>query len=100
MALHWEFRAGKDFDFGALNSIWHWLDDMDERQLVNSYDWLDEFIDDFAEQINRLSDEGEDAFDHVDHLPEIVDRDAFDHEDDSIYNDQGEPDAPQVSRKH
>jgi hypothetical protein len=62
---------------------------MEPRRLAE-FDTLAEFIDDLAEEMNNLSDEGEDAVEHIDRLPEITDPKAFDREDDSIYNDQNE----------
>ena len=55
------------------------------------YDWLDEFVDDFAEQSAEITETKEDAVEHITHLPELSDPEAFDHDvDDSIYNDQND----------
>ena len=41
------------------------------------YDWLDEFVDDFAEQIAEITETKEDAVEHITHLPELSDPEAF-----------------------
>jgi len=93
MAVHCEFRGGKDFALCAVPKIWDWLDRLMEPRRLAEFDTLADFIDDLAEEMNHLSDEGEDAAEHIEHLPEIADTKAFDREDDSLYNDQNEPDS-------
>ncbi len=94
MAVHSEFRGGTDFAHAAVPKVWDWLDRLMEPRRLAEFDSLAEFIDDLAEEMYRLSDEGEDAVEHIDHLSQIADPKAFDHEDDSIYNDQNEPELP------
>jgi adenine-specific DNA-methyltransferase len=90
MAIHCEFRGGKDFALIDVPKLWEWLGKLvDERQFAN-YDWLDEFIEELAEKVAEFSDAGEDAVEHLKHLPEITDPDAFDKVDDSIFNDQND----------
>jgi hypothetical protein len=95
MVTHCEFRGGKDFAFLAVPKIWEWLDALVESRGHAKYDWLEEFIEDFADQLNQLSDAAEDAVEHIQHLPELAYPQAFDHEDDSIFNDQNEDSTKQ-----
>ena len=90
MVIHCEFRNGTDFAFSAVPGLWDWLDDLVTSRRVAQFDTLSEFIDDFAEEMNRLCDAGEDAVEHVEHLPEFTEPDAFDKVDDSIFNDQND----------
>ena len=39
----------------------------------------------------ELSDAGEDAVEHYARSPEVAEAETFDHEDDSLYNDQNDP---------
>lgn len=43
-----------------------------------------------AANMAELSDAGEDAVEHIEHLPELTDPEAFDKVDDSIFNDQND----------
>ena len=94
MALHWEYRAGADFIMPAVPRIWEWLAGVADRGEGAKYDSVDDFLDDLTEQIQLISDAGEDAAEHIERLPELTIPEAFDHEDDSIYNDQNEPTEP------
>jgi hypothetical protein len=94
MALHWEYRAGTDFIMLAVPRIWEWLAGVADRGEGAKYDSVDDFLDDLTEQIQLISDAGEDAVEHIERLPELSVPEAFDHEDDSIYNDQNEPTEP------
>ena len=88
MAIHCEFRAGKDFDLSAVSKVWEWLARVvDEREFIK-YDWLDEFIQELAEMMGEFSDADEDAVDHIEHLAEMSLPDAFDRVDDSVFTDQ------------
>ena len=91
MAVRYVFRAGHEFGVTAVPLIWDWLGQMvSSREHIN-HDWLDEFVDDFAEKIVELTEMREDAVEHIAHLPELTLPEAFDHDvDDSIYNDQNE----------
>ena len=90
MAVRYVFRAGYEFGVTAVPTIWEWLGNLVETREHIKYDWLDEFVDDFAEKIAEFTETKEDAVEHITHLPELNDPEAFDHEDDSIYNDQNE----------
>jgi len=93
MAIHCEFRAGKEFILPAVPKIWDWLEELVISRRFAQFDSVADFIDDLAEQLTLYSDIGEDAVEHVQHLPEIATPKAFDHDvDDSVYNDQNEPD--------
>ena len=93
MAVRYVLRAGYEFGVTAVPTIWEWLGNLVEKREHIKYDWLDEFVDDFAEQIAEFTDTKDDAVEHIIHLPEMTDPEAFDHDvDDSIYNDQNETD--------
>ena len=93
MAVRYVFRAGKEFGVTCVPQIWDWLGILVENREHIKYDWLDEFVDEFAEKIAELTDTEDDAVEHFEHLPELTIPEAFDHDvDDSIYNDQNEPD--------
>ncbi len=93
MAVRYVFRAGYEFGVTAVPTIWDWLGKLVETREHIKYDWLDEFVDDFAERIAEFTDAKDDAVEHLSHLCEMTDPEAFDHDvDDSIYNDQNEPD--------
>jgi hypothetical protein len=96
MAVQCEFRAGKDVAFEAVPRTWEWLDWLLESRQFIKYDSLDEFIEELAERIADFSDEAEDAVEHIAHIAEATAPEAFEHEaDDSIYNDQNEPERPE-----
>lgn len=96
MAVRYVFRAGKEFGVTCVPQIWDWLGILVETREHIKYDWLDEFVDEFAEKIAELTDTQEDAVEHITHLPELTLPEAFDHDvDDSIYNDQNEPGEPE-----
>lgn len=94
LALQWEFRGGVEFSIEALPKIWGWLLALVDSRNYREYDWFDEFLEDFGEQIGFLSEEEEDTAEHFEHLPEIAIPEAFDRVDDSIFNDQNEPSRP------
>lgn len=92
MAVRYVFRAGKEFGVTRVPLIWDWLGNLVENREHIKYDWLDEFVDDFAEKIAELTDTEDDAVEHFEHLPELTIPEAFDQDvDDSINNDQNEP---------
>jgi hypothetical protein len=92
MAVRYVFRAEHEFGTTAVPTIWDWLGNLVETREHIKYDWLDEFVDEFAEIIAEISSEDDDAVEHFEHLPELTIPEAFDHDvDDSIYNDQNEP---------
>jgi len=88
MAIHCEFRAGKEFILPAVPKIWDWLEELVMSRQFAQFDSVTEFIDELAEQLTLYSDAGEDAVEHVQHLAEINVPEAFDHVDDSVFNDQ------------
>jgi hypothetical protein len=91
MAVRYILRAEHEFGTIAVPTIWEWLGNLVENREHIKYDWLDEFVDEFAEQIAELTDTKEDAVEHISHLAELTDPEAFDHDvDDSIYNDQND----------
>jgi hypothetical protein len=91
MAVCYVFRAGYEFGGTVVPIIWEWLGKLVETREYIKYDWLDEFVDDFAAQIAEFTETEEDAVEHFVHLPELTAPEAFDHDvDDSIYNDQNE----------
>ena len=94
MALHCEFRAGYDFGFVAVPHLWEWLAGLVDRRSYVDFDDLGQFIEEFEAAMMEISDVGLDAVEHLEHLPEISDPEAFDKVDDSMFNDQngGEPD--------
>ena len=88
MAIHCEFRSGLDFALVAVPRVWEWLGGLLENRGHLKFDDVDAFIAELAENIEAFSDAGEDAVEHIQHLPEITDPEAFDKVDDSVFNDQ------------
>jgi hypothetical protein len=62
---------------------------MNDRRFAK-YNWLEEFIEELAETLAEFSDAGQDAVEHIEHIPEITDPEAFDKVDDSMFNDQND----------
>ena len=90
MAIHCEFRGGKDFVLPAVPKLWGWLADLLDNRGHVKYDDLSEFIDELAANMAELSDAGEDAVEHIEHLPEMTAPAGFDKVDDSAFNDQND----------
>jgi hypothetical protein len=90
LAVQEEFRAGHDFDIVIVPQLWGWLESLVGNRSHLQYDSLGDFVEAFAEQLAKMSDAHEDAVEHLTHLPEICDPEAFDHIDDSVFNDQNE----------
>ncbi len=90
MAIHCEFRGGKDFSLLAVPKVWEWLADLTDERKSAKYDWLEDFIQELAEKIAEFSDTSEDAVEHIEHLAEMIAPDAFDKVDDSLFNDQND----------
>ena len=86
-----EYCEGTDFMFLDFDGIWVWLQTFCESRDVYSFDAFSEFQDFISDQIIELSTPDSDVVEHLKHLPEITDPNAFDKVDDSIYNDQNEP---------
>lgn len=93
LALQWEFRGGAEFSVETIPKVWLWLRVLVESREYRDFDWFEDFLAAFGEQISYLSGE-EDAVEHIERLSEVVRPEAFDRVDDSIFNDQNEPDAP------
>ena len=85
-----EFRIEKEFMADGVEQAWAWLTETSTSRACLEYNELDEFIEEFAEVLDRCTAEGEDYAEHLRHFPAPmdVDREAFDPEDDSFYNDQ------------
>ena len=85
-----EFRLEKEFEVHGLLKAWSWLAEMLASRAHLEFDDLDEFMEEFAEVLDRSTTEGEDCSEHITHFPATVDadREAFDPEDDCFYNDQ------------
>lgn len=67
--LHrWEFRADIEFAIETLPNIWTWLQRLVDTREYRKYDWFEEFLTEFAEQISYLWDQ-EDAVEHLARLP-------------------------------
>jgi hypothetical protein len=94
MALQHEFRADFDFGLTKVPEIWDWLEQLIATRTYLIYDSLDDFILEFAEHINQSLDAGEDAVEHLQHLPELTMPAAFDKVDDSIFTDQNDRPDP------
>lgn len=90
MAVQYEFRADHEFGLVAVPKIWQWLEALVEGRGHIEYDSFEDFIEDFADLIAQMSDEDEDAVEHIEHLPEITDPESFDRVDDSVFNDQND----------
>lgn len=87
--LHWEERPGKEFSFETLSKVWGWLEALVRSRGHVAYDFTEEFIEDFEDKLTAAQSD-EDAVEHLEHLPEIINQEAFDRVDDSIYNDQND----------
>jgi hypothetical protein len=90
MAIHCEFRAGKEFALPTVPKIWDWLDELIQSRRFAEFDAVTEFIDELADQLIALSYAGGDAVEHFDHLSEISQPEFFDKVDDSLFNDQSD----------
>ena len=90
MAINYVFRANHEFGLMTVPKIWTWLEELIEQRGHIQYDSMEEFVGDFADQIALLADIEEDAVEHIEHLPEITDPEAFDKVDDSVFNDQND----------
>jgi hypothetical protein len=91
MSLRYVFRAGFEIGVTVIPTIWEWLGKLVESREHIKYDWLDGLVDDFAQPIAELTGAKDDTVEHLTHLLELNDSEAFDHQvDDSGYNDQSE----------
>lgn len=97
MVLAHEFRAPAEFEPSVLPKVWDWIARFVADRHHLDFDTLDDFLEALEDELAQDTFEDEDAVEHIRHLPELCDPEAFDHEDDSIHNDQNEPaglDAP------
>jgi len=86
--LQYELRDKYEFDTAQVENIWEWLQSLVENRGHILYDGLEDFVDDFAQQISEMLDE--DAVQHFERLPQISDPESFDKMDDSVFNDQNQ----------
>ena len=91
MEFAFEFRANKDFEIEGITKAWDWLSDLIGSRAHIEFEGLDEFIEEFGEQLSLVCTESEDTVVHITHLPELHVPEAFDRVDDSFFNDQNEP---------
>lgn len=92
LTLQGEFVAEKDFLPEALSKIWDWLEALVANRGHIEFDWCDDFLNAFAEAISALSYEDEEAVEHYDQLPNLIEPESLDGEDDSICTDESEND--------
>lgn len=100
-----ELRSGVTFDPVYEDRIWNWLEEMVRVRRHVGYDWADDFVADFQSAISAICAEGEDAFEHLERLPEQevespLEEDGFDPEDDSNFNDQNDRTDERSDRGH
>ncbi|MBX7210186.1 MAG: hypothetical protein K1X78_17840 [Verrucomicrobiaceae bacterium] len=94
MVLMHEFHASSEFEPHVLPRVWEWLAGFVAQRLHLEFESLDDFIEALENELSRGTFEEEEAVEHIEHIPEICEPEAFDHEDDSIHNDQNEPSGP------
>ena len=93
LEFYWEFHPEFEFPFYIMPKIWDWLQSLVQTRHCLEYDWTDEFLEDFERTIAEFSAVPNNAVEHYDRLPELTNPEAFDHDvDDSLNNDQNEPD--------
>jgi hypothetical protein len=90
-----ELRSSVTFHPGYEEKIWDWLETLVVERRHRSYDWAEDFVEDFEAAIANICTEGEDAVEHFAGLPNQdfqspLEDDDFDPEDDSNFNDQNE----------
>jgi hypothetical protein len=89
-----ELREGLEYEPPLLGDIWNWLVEHTSSREWREHDSFDGFLETFTEAIERITATADDAVSHLEHLPEMVEPEAFDRVDDSVFNDQNERDAP------
>jgi hypothetical protein len=89
LSLQSELRAEHEFRVSSLTSTWAWLEEIVPSRRHMNYEDLDDFVEDLTIELEGRFQE--DAVEHIEHLPEISDPEAFDKYDDSLSNDQNEP---------
>ena len=83
------FRIDQVDSHDVIPPLWKWLEDLAASpRRVAEYEDIDDFAESLSDQISILLSAPEDAVEHLDHLPEKTNPEAFDKVDDSIYNDQ------------
>lgn len=86
-----ELTHGKEFEYKFCPKIWRWLlDHATSRQRFDHED-SDGFVTAFEEVIDRIHAEDDDMIEHLERLPLLTYPDAFDRIDDSVFNDQTDP---------
>jgi len=90
MAWVEEFCEETDFHLRDFEKIWQWLGDLCQSREVFAFDDLTEFLDHVSDSIIQFTTAEPDAVEHIEHLPEITNPEAFDKVDDSLYNDQND----------
>jgi hypothetical protein len=85
-----EFCEETDFHIHAFEKIWQWLGELCKSREIFVFDDLNEFLDHVSDGIIQYSTAESDAVEHIKHLPEITDPEAFDKVDDSLFNDQND----------
>jgi hypothetical protein len=85
-----EFCVETDFHLRDFEKIWQWLGELCQSRQVFEFDDLTGFLDHLCDELIRFSTAESDAVEHIKHLPEISDPEAFDKVDDSVFNDQND----------
>ena len=85
-----EFCEKAEFPLCNFDQIWEWLANLCASRELFEFDDFPQFLDHVSEGIIRFSAVEPDAVEHIEHLPEITDPEAFDKVDDSIFNDQND----------
>lgn len=100
MVLAHEFHAPPEFDPVILPTVWDWLARFVADRQHLDFDSLDDFLEALENELAQETFVDEDAVEHIGHLPELCEPEAFDQEDDSIHNDQNEPAGLDAPRTH
>ena len=85
-----EYCEETDFPRDNFDEIWQWLTELCKSREVFEFDDFREFLDHVSDGIIQVSTPDPDAVEHLKHLPEITDPEAFDKVDDSVFNDQND----------
>jgi hypothetical protein len=95
--LVWIEEFVEDADFFATNfeEIWQWFTELCASRAIFAFDDFYEFLDYVSEGVIQFSTPEPDAVEHIKHLSEITDPEAFDKVDDSMFNDQNETEPPE-----
>jgi hypothetical protein len=88
-----EYTEEADFPVSNFDEIWQWLTELCASREVFDFDDFREFMDHVSDGIIRFSTPEPDAVEHIEHLAELTDPEAFDKVDDSVFNDQNDADT-------